>query len=227
MQPSAELTVVIADDDTLVREAFAALWTKIGMNVVGQAADGQAAVELVLELKPDFAILDLGMPRLTGTQAVRKLREAACKTKLFILTLTNQGPAVREAISAGADAYLLKSGTLHQLEDAVKEALEGSIYIAPELRKAAVLTDAPSSRAPDPLKALTKRERQVFPQLAKGRMVGDIADTLEVSAKTIESHRSAIMKKLGLESITALVLFAIRHKLIDPDDPDLKNPWVN
>src|SRR5215469_16038569 len=106
------LTVVLADDHAIVREGFAALCRQIGMRILGQASDGEGAVDLILETRPDFAILDMDMPGMSGTQVIRKLRSDGCPTKMLILSISRDEPTVREAIRAGADGYLLKDGTV-------------------------------------------------------------------------------------------------------------------
>src|ERR1035438_9739361 len=125
------LTVVLADDHAIVREGFAALCKQMGMRIVGQASDGESAVDLILELRPDFAILDMEMPGLSGTQVIRKLRAEGCVTKMLILSISREETTVREAIRAGADGYLLKDGTVRHLEDAIKDAKEGAVYLSP------------------------------------------------------------------------------------------------
>src|SRR5450756_2265861 len=110
MQELAATTVVLADDHVIVREGIAALCTSHGMHVLGQVADGGAAVEMIMALKPDFAILDLHMPVVTGVEAIRRLRTAGCTVRLMILSISREEGTVMEALRAGADAYLLKDG---------------------------------------------------------------------------------------------------------------------
>src|ERR1700739_4566874 len=110
MEAQPETTVVLADDHNIVREGFALVCTQNGMRVLGQCSDGRAAFEMISSLKPDFALLDLQMPLLTGIEVVRKLRAAGSTTKLMILTIVREEASVREALNAGADGYLLKDG---------------------------------------------------------------------------------------------------------------------
>jgi DNA-binding NarL/FixJ family response regulator len=145
---------------------------------------------------------------------------------LLILTLTSDGPTVRAAFSAGADGYLLKSGTLQQFQDAIREAMEGLIYLAPELRRAAIVAggSTPAPEKSDPLKDLSPREIEVFDLLVREYRIKEIAEKLDLNPKTIDTYWTSIRRKLGVDSIAALVKFAIKHRLIDPEDPAPKKP---
>src|ERR1043165_3251876 len=141
MAPSQQLTIVLADDHAIVREGLAALCAHYGFEVVGQCSDGVAAVDLILEQKPEFAILDLEMAGLSGLDAIRKLRAAGVDTKLMVLSVTRDEATVMQAIRAGADAYLLKEGPSRHLLDAVNFVREGGVYVSPLLRGAAVFSN--------------------------------------------------------------------------------------
>src|SRR5215831_7998381 len=110
MADSAEITMVLADDHQIVREGFAALCAREGFRILGQCSDGAAAVDMICSLKPDFALLDMQMPNMSGIEVIRRLRAANCQSKLFILSMNGQEGTVTEALRAGADAYLLKDG---------------------------------------------------------------------------------------------------------------------
>ena len=142
MQELAATTVVLADDHAIVREGIAALCTSHGMRVLGQVADGGAAVEMIEALKPDFAILDLHMPGVTGVEAIRRLRTAGCTVKLMILSISREEGTVMEALRAGADAYLLKDGPARHLLDAISFVRDGGVYVSPMLRGAGLFAKA-------------------------------------------------------------------------------------
>src|SRR5262249_20840305 len=133
MEESRGMTVVLADDHAIVREGVAALCTNQGFQVVGQCADGTAAVEMIARRKPDFAILDLDMPGMTGVEVIRRLRFAGCTAKLMILSISRDEKTVVEALRAGADAYLLKDGPSRHLLDAITYVWEGGVYVSPLL----------------------------------------------------------------------------------------------
>src|SRR5271157_5595281 len=148
MQESRETTVVLVDDHAIVREGIAALCSASGMCVLGQCSDGAAAVEMIAALKPDFAILDLNMPGLSGIDLIRRLRASA---KLLVLSISREEATVIEPLRAGADAYLLKDGPSRHLLDAIAFVRDGCVYVSPLLRGAGLFTRAESSPAEDPL----------------------------------------------------------------------------
>src|SRR5437016_445308 len=133
MQDTEPISVVLADDHNIVREGIAALCASNGMRILGQVADGPAAVEMIQSLQPDFAIIDLHMPSMTGIEVVRRLRAAGCRAKLMILSISRDESTVFEAIRAGADAYLLKDGPARHLQDAISFVRDGGIYVSPLL----------------------------------------------------------------------------------------------
>src|ERR1039457_2888144 len=141
MQELAATTVVLADDHAIVREGIAALCTANGMRVLGQVSDGSAAIEMIAALNPDFAILDLHMPIVTGVEAIRRLRSAGSTVKLLILSISREEGTVMEALRAGADAYLLKDGPSRHLLDAINFVRDGGVYVSPMLRGAKDIAD--------------------------------------------------------------------------------------
>jgi DNA-binding NarL/FixJ family response regulator len=213
MQESAVTTVVLADDHAIVREGIAALCTSHGMRVLGQVADGNAAVEMITALNPDFAILDLHMPNLTGIEAIRRLRAAGSNVKLMILSISREDGTVMEALRAGADAYLLKDGPSRHLLDAITFVKDGGVYVSPMLRGAGLFAKAESARAADPLVALSPREMEVFSYLVNGLRAKDIADLLSISPKTVDTYRASLMRKLNVHDLVSLVKFAIERNL--------------
>jgi DNA-binding NarL/FixJ family response regulator len=213
MQQLAVTTVVLADDHAIVREGIAALCTSHGMSVLGQVADGGAAVEMIEALKPDFAILDLHMPGVTGVEAIRRLRTAGSTVKLMILSISREEGTVMEALRAGADAYLLKDGPGRHLLDAISFVRDGGVYVSPMLRGAGLFAKAGKSHPADPLAALSPREMEVFNYLVNGLRAKDIADLLEISPKTVDTYRASLMRKLNVHDLVGLVKFAIERNL--------------
>jgi len=213
MDPTHQVTVVLADDHAIVREGFAALCMAQGMEVLGQCADGRQALEMVQALQPDFAILDLHMPGMDGTEVVRQLRNRGCSAKLVILSISREENTVRRALRAGADAYLLKDGPARHLQDAVTFVREGGVYISPLLRGAGLFTE-PQQRMPDnPLSSLSPRELEVFHQLVNGLRAKDIATLLDISPKTVDTYRASLFRKLNVHDLVGLVKFAIDRGL--------------
>jgi len=213
MPESPETTLVLAEDHHIVREAFAALCAREGLRVVGQCSDGTSAVEMITALKPDFALLDMHMPGLTGVEVIRKLRAANCTTKLLILSISRKEATVQEAMRAGADAYLLKDGPCRHLLDAISYVRDGGRYLSPLLKGAGFFTPGETRREADPLATLSPREMEVFSLLVNGRRAKDIADLLEISPKTVDTYRASLMRKLNVHDLVGLVKFAIERNL--------------
>jgi DNA-binding NarL/FixJ family response regulator len=209
-----QLTLVLADDHAIVREGIAALCASHGFRILGQCSDGQAAVDMILAEKPDFAILDVHMPGVTGVEAVRKLRAAGSSTKLMILSISRDELLVMDALGAGADAYLLKDGPSRHLVDAVAFVRDGGVYVSPLLRGAGLFARAEKKAAPEnPLSALSPREIEVFSYLVNGLRPKDIAELLDISPKTVDTYRAGLMRKLNVHDLVGLVKFAIERNL--------------
>ncbi|MCL4402039.1 MAG: response regulator transcription factor [Acidobacteria bacterium] len=205
---------MIADDHAIVREGIAALCAaQAGIEVAGQCADGHSAIDMILALRPDFAILDLNMPGLTGLEVVRRLRELHCATRLMILSISRDEATVAQALRAGADAYLLKDGPSRHLLDAIRFIQDGGVYVTPLLRGAGLFA-APAEAHADPLEALSQREHEVFRHLVEGMRPKDIARTLSISPKTVDTYRASLMRKLKVRDLVELVKFAIERNLI-------------
>jgi DNA-binding NarL/FixJ family response regulator len=209
-------TLVLADDHAIVREGIAALCVSQGFRIVGQCENGAAAVEMILAEKPDFALLDVHMPGLTGVEAVKKLRAAGSTTKLMILSISRDDMLVLDALGAGADAYLLKDGPSRHLMDAVNFVRDGGVYISPLLRGAGLFarTEKERKAAPEnPLASLSPREIEVFSYLVNGLRPKDIAELLDISPKTVDTYRAGLMRKLNVHDLVGLVKFAIERNL--------------
>lgn len=208
------LSVVLADDHEIVREGFAA-WceAQAGLSVAGQCSDGMAALEMVQALKPDFAILDLHMPKLTGLQVVRKLKEQRCASKVIILSIARDENTVLEALNAGADAYLLKDGPGRHLLDAINYIRDGGQYVTPLLHVRQLLSGSQKTEKDDPLSCLSRREYEVFSYLVNGMRAKDIAELLAISPKTVDTYRASLMRKLHVNDLVGLVKFAIERNL--------------
>jgi DNA-binding NarL/FixJ family response regulator len=207
------ITVVLADDHAIVREGIASLCVSHGFAVIGECSDGATAVDLILEKRPDFAVLDLNMPGTGGVDAIRKLRAAGTTAKLMILSISRDEGTVMEALRAGADAYLLKDGPSRHLLDAVSFVRDGGVYVSPLLRGAGLFAKPERSLPEDPLAALSPREMEVFSYLVNGLRAKDIAELLDISPKTVDTYRAGLMRKLNVHDLVGLVKFAIERNL--------------
>jgi len=220
MADLAGTTIVLADDHAIVREGFAALCEASGMRVLGQCSNGLAAVEMILAQQPDFAVLDLemGQGMMTGIEVIRRLRNAGCPSKLMILSIKDEDKTVIEALRAGADAYLLKSGPARHLLEAINYVRDGGQYVSPLLKGAGLFTKAEAVAPNDPLASLSPREMEVFSYLVKGMRAKDIAELLRISPKTVDTYRATLMRKLSVHDIVGLVKFAIERNLTSLSD---------
>jgi DNA-binding NarL/FixJ family response regulator len=219
MPESQPTTVVLADDHQIVREGFAALCEAHGMRVLGQCSDGPSALDMILAMRPDFAILDLHMPGMTGVEVTRRLRSRGCTAKLLILSISRDEKTLIEALRAGADGYLLKDGPLRHLLDAINYVKDGGQYVSPLLGGAGLFTKSQTNLPEDPLASLSRRELEVFSYLVKGMRAKDIAELLQISPKTVDTYRGTLMRKLNVHDIVGLVKFAIERNLTDTSGP--------
>jgi DNA-binding NarL/FixJ family response regulator len=212
--------ILLADDHEVVRRGLCALLRgQPDWDVCGEAGNGREAVELALKLKPDVVILDIGMPSLNGLEATRQILKANPATKVLILTLHDSDQVVQEVLNAGARGFLLKSDAARDLVAAVEALRRDKIYFTPKV--ASMVLDGYLRRdhrsvAPEtPARGrLTPREREIVQLLAEGKSSKEVAVALGLSVKTAETHRSNIMRKLELHSVSDLVLYAVRNNIV-------------
>jgi two-component system, NarL family, response regulator NreC len=209
--------LILAEDHQLVREGIRLLLEEDpSIQVLAEAGDGLEAAELTEKHRPDLLLLDLSMPRLDGVSVIRRILQST-STKVLVLSVHGDDLNVRESLSAGALGYVLKESTPENLLTGIRSVMRGDPFLSPGLRRIAV--DAvvkPNAGQLNPCKALTARERVVLEHASSGMANAQIAAKLFVSARTVESHRASLMKKLGLKGQTELVRFAIRQKIISP-----------
>jgi DNA-binding NarL/FixJ family response regulator len=211
METTKPITLVLADDHGIVREGIAAFCnSRPELKILGQSSDGAEAVDLILSLKPDFAVLDLNMPKLSGLEVIRRVRQAKSETKLIVLSISRDDHVIRDLFRSGANGYLLKDGPARHLFDAINYVQDGGQYLTPLIRRETIDTKREKK---DPLAMLSKREFEVFSFLVEGMRPKDIAKILEISPKTVDTYRANIMRKLEVDGIAGLVRFAIQRNL--------------
>jgi len=204
--------VLIADDHALIRESFRALLERRGYEVAGEAVNGQDAVRLARELKPDVALIDLSMPLLNGVDAGREILRAHKDVHVVLLTMHAEGHLMAAALRAGIRAYVLKSQPTEDLVLAIRAVMRRQMYLSPELSQFAVDACVNGDAAsPCPL---ARRERQVLQLVAEGKTSKEIGVVLGVGTKTAESYRARVMKKLDIHDIAGLVRYAIREGMV-------------
>ena len=211
--------ILIADDHGLLRRGLrAALADSPHLIVEAEAEDGRTAVELALKLKPDIAILDVSMPQLNGLDAARAIAAGSPETRVLVLTAHESERLVREVLRAGARGYLLKSDAASELIPAIEALLADRSYFTSTVGQAVLegYLKNDADEDPDAGGALSPREREIVQLLAEGKSSKEIARVLSIAVNTADTHRGNIMRKMGFESVSDVVRYAIKNKMIDP-----------
>jgi DNA-binding NarL/FixJ family response regulator len=209
---------VLADDHTVMRNGLRLLLERQPhLRVVGEAADGRQAVALSESANPDVVIMDIGMPNLNGIEAARQIVNRSPRTAIAILSMHSDESYVIRALKAGARAYLLKDSAEADLLAAVRALTEGKSFFSPAISKILVedyMRQLESRGAEDTYELLTNREREILQLLAEGRTNKEVANMLNLSLYTVETHRTHILQKLNLHSVPELILYAVRKGII-------------
>lgn len=204
--------ILLVDDHRIVRQGLKAILQQEGFKVVGEAGDGQEATRLAQELAPDVVVLDLGMPVMNGISAAKAIRHAGSSTRIIVLTMHTEAQYVLEALRAGIKGYVLKSCAAAELVQAIREVVRGGMFLTSDISEKIV--DAYLNKVNIPDDALSLRELQVLQLVAEGKTTKEVAQLLNISTKTAESHRTRIMEKLEVHETAGLVRYAIRRGLI-------------
>ncbi len=216
----SECRIIIVDDHDVVRHGLRALIeSQNGWQVVDEACDGRGAIEKVRRHKPDVVVMDFSMPGLNGLEATRQILKAHPLTEVLVLTMHESEQIARDALSAGARGYVLKSDAGRDLVNAVESLRAHKPYFTPRVSQMVLdgyLRSATDGRSHEPRDVLTPRERQIVQLLAEGQSNKEVATSLGISAKTTETHRANIMRKLNLHSVSDLVRYAVRNKMVEP-----------
>ena len=220
MSPQKKITVIIADDHTLVRRGLVALLSlNSAIEIIAEVGDGRAAVALALEKKPDVVMMDLSMPNLNGFEAIRQIKKQAPSTRILVLSAYDNEEYVQQTVQCGADGYMLKSTSPEELSTAIKTVCSGKQFYSPSVARYA--EDArlnKSAASGDPgtklLSGLTTREREILQLIAEAHSHQEIAEMLHISVRTVDTHRNNIIQKLGLHDTASLVTYAIKNGIV-------------
>jgi DNA-binding NarL/FixJ family response regulator len=223
-------TILLVDDHQILRQGLQSLLHRHpDLKVIGQAADGRAAVQMARELSPDVVVMDIAMPGLNGIDATRQMVLAQPNAKVIALSMHRDRRFAEEMLRVGAKAYLVKDEAFEELAEAIRSVLSGRVYLSPRVAGAVVENllqrdghsggdgDGVAQPAPSAFVRLSPREREVLQLMAEGRATKEIATDLRVSVKTIETHRRQLMEKLNLYSVAELTKYAVREGLTQLD----------
>jgi two-component system response regulator NreC len=210
--------LLIVEDHTILREGLRALLSaESNWEVVGQAADGREAIHAVRMLKPDLIIMDLSMPKMNGMEAIKEIKSRHPHVKILTLTVHKSDQHIRSALRAGADGYVLKDVTHKELVLAIQSLLDGKSFLSPGVSHRVISGFLDQQSLPGEIETwdkLSHRERQIIKLVAEGNTNKEIAGFLSISPKTVEKHRSNLMKKLDLHNSSQLTMYAIGHGMI-------------
>jgi DNA-binding NarL/FixJ family response regulator len=213
------IKIVIAEDHTILREGLKALLSSDPQfDIIGEAVDGREAVRCVEKLGPDLILMDLSMPRMSGMEAIREIKNRYPQTRIIALTVHKTDEYLHTTLQAGADGYVLKDATHDELVLAIKNVMKGKSYLSPGVSEKVIegYLEGRESVMPDsPWETLSPREREVLKLIAEGYKNKEIADDLCISLKTVEKHRANLMKKLDLHNAAALTVYAMQKGLVN------------
>jgi DNA-binding NarL/FixJ family response regulator len=211
--------IVIAEDHTILREGLKALLSSDPQfDIIGEAEDGRQAVRCVEKLEPDLILMDLSMPRMSGMEAIREIKNRYPETRIIALTVHKAEEYLHTTLQAGADGYVLKDATHDELVLAIKKVIKGQSYLSPGVSEKVIegYLEGKENAMPDsPWETLSPREREVLKLIAEGYKNKEIADDLCISLKTVEKHRANLMKKLDLHNAAALTVYAMQKGLVN------------
>jgi len=205
-------TVLLADDHAIVTEGLARLLREHEFDVVGAVGDGQLLIDAARQHRPDVIVTDLSMPGLSGLDVLARLRAERIDSKVVVLTMHNDADLATVAMRAGASGFLLKESAGEELVGAIRQALQGRVYLTPALTRDVMERMAGSAGASEP--QLTPRQRDVLRLIVKGQRMKEIAANLGLSTRTVETHKYEMMEALGLHSTAELVRYALDRRLV-------------
>jgi DNA-binding NarL/FixJ family response regulator len=214
------LRILLVDDHALVRAGIRALLEEIeGVTIVAEASNGREAIAMAKATSPGLVVMDIAMEELNGIEAMLQIRAERPEARVLILSMHTTEDFVRRALRSGASGYIVKDSAPLELRMAIESIGRGEVYLSPRVSRHVVsgLMGGPGQGAESSLESLTPRQREILQLVAEGKSTKEIAFKLDVSVKTVETHRTALMERLGIRDVAGLVLYAVRHKLVSLD----------
>jgi len=212
------ISVLVADDHSIVREGLRHLIEgEEDIDICGEAADGEEVLAQVATHRPDVVILDIGMPQATGLETLEKIRAKHPDVRTILLSVHADPPMIQNAVALGVDGYLLKNARPGEILAAIRAVTRGGSYFSPPIaREIVAQIREPRPASEQPFSTLSSREREVLHLIADGLSAKEIGVRLAISSKTVEAHRTSLMRKVGVRKATELVRYAVRHGLVEP-----------
>lgn len=214
-----KIKVFLADDHKILREALVILLSQQeNIEVAGEAADGQEAYSKIIRLKPDIAILDISIPQLNGLDLAAKLKQEITDIKIIILTMHKTEDFVTRALCTGVKGYVLKENALEELIQCIETVYNNKMFLSQNITQLVVngfINNCQTKNSPE-TEVMSAREREILQLLAEGTSNKDISSILNLSIKTVETHRANIMRKMGFRNVADIVLYAVRNHIIEP-----------
>lgn len=211
-------TILLADDHSILRAGLRSMLSSFpDMEVIGEVDNGKDAMHSAINLKPQLLITDISMPKTNGTEAIREIKRRNSDIKILVLTMHSNESHIFDALNAGADGYVLKEDDHEELINAIRSILEGKKYLSPSISNKVVsgyLNPGSDNKYTSSWDLLTRREREIIKLIAEGYRSKDIAEYLSISIKTVEKHRTNLMKKLDLHSVSGLTNYAIQQGIV-------------
>ena len=213
-----KIRVILADDHAILREGIRSLLQRTGeIEVVAEAEDGEMAIALAEQMLPDVVLMDIAMPRLNGLEATKQIKQGFPQIKVLILTVHDTSQYLSQMLQAGVSGYVVKTASGTELISAIKAVYQGNVYLYPSIARMLVgdyMQRVKSGEEKLSYEGLTRRERQVLTYIAEDKRNKEIADLLHISVRTVQSHRTNLMEKLGAHDRTELVKYALRKGII-------------
>ncbi|MGI0483841.1 response regulator [Pantanalinema rosaneae CENA516] len=213
------LQVLIVDNHALVRAGFRSLLQSVStIEVIAEAGDGQEALRLVEQYRPNLVLMDIAMPLMNGLEATAQITKEFPQVRVIILSMYANQEYIHQALRAGASGYVLKDSGMSELELAIQTIARGETYLSPSISKYVLADYVRRSGEANPLEQLTPRQREILQLIAAGKSTKEIAEELFISTKTVETHRVQLMERLNIRDIAGLVRYAIRKGLVVLDE---------